>query len=115
MYDSWLIMREITVCGVGTENIPGWVAKKVRSQKYDSYGLELISPIFESDSNNGYDEIAQLLKVVDGMEKVDKTPRKAPRLTGAFITNQCGFHVHVQVCLNFSMECLLFRVGSSIV
>ena len=86
-YDEWLLMREYSVCGVGSKNIPTWLPRVGSTTNWDSYGLELVSPVFQSDSNQGYDEISRIL---------DATKGAPSDLTGAFITNQCGMHVHVQ-------------------
>jgi hypothetical protein len=87
MYDQWLIIRDYSVCGVGSKNIPTWLPRMTSKTDWDSYGLELVSPIFNTGSKQGIDEITQILDVVKG---TDSDP------TGAFITNQCGLHVHVQ-------------------
>jgi hypothetical protein len=87
MYDAWLVMRDYSVCGVGSQNIPTWLPKVDSTTDWDSYGLELVSPIFKTDSDQGMNEIARILDAVKG---------KSSDLTGAFITNQCGLHVHIQ-------------------
>jgi hypothetical protein len=87
MYDAWLIMRDYSVCGVGSQNIPAWLPWVDSTTDWDSYGLELVSPVFRTDSDQGMKEVGEILSVVKG---------KSTDMTGAFITNQCGFHVHVQ-------------------
>jgi len=87
MYNEWLIMRDHSVCGVGSQNIPTWLPRVQSTTNWDSYGLELASPIFGTDSNQGFNEIARILEATKGTSH---------GLTGAFITNQCGLHVHIQ-------------------
>jgi hypothetical protein len=87
MYNEWLIMRDHSVCGVGSQNIPTWLPRVKSTANWDSYGLELVSPIFGTDSNQGFNEIAQILEATKGTSS---------ELTGAFTTNQCGLHVHIQ-------------------
>lgn len=90
MYEDnqWLLMRDYSVCGVGSKNIPAWLPRVAAAEAadWDSYGLELVSPIFNTGPNQGYNDIAQILEATKG---------KSSDLTGAFITNQCALHVHV--------------------
>ncbi len=88
--NQWLIMHDYSVCGVVSKNIPTWLPRVVaaKAADWDSYGVEDISPIFNTGSNQGYNEIAQVLGVLKG---------KPSDLIGAFIMNQCALHVHVGV------------------
>jgi hypothetical protein len=90
MYEDnqWLIMRDYSVCGVGSKNILTWLHRVIAAKAvdWDSYGLELVSPIFKTGSNLGYNDIAKILEATQG---------KASDPTGAFITKQCALHVHV--------------------
>ncbi len=87
MYEDnqWLIMRNYSVCG---KNIPAWLPRvaAAKAADWDSYVLELVSPIFNTGSNQAYNDIAQILEATKG---------KPSDLTGAFITNQCALHIHV--------------------
>jgi hypothetical protein len=94
--NQWLIMRDYSVCGVGSKNIPAWLPRvaTAKAADWDSYGLELISPIFNTGSNQGYNDIAQILEAIKGNPSY---------LTGAFITNQCALHVHVSAPKDLSV------------
>ncbi|KAE9373401.1 hypothetical protein N431DRAFT_338728 [Stipitochalara longipes BDJ] len=95
LYDQWLIMGEKSICGVGSKNIPTWLPQTNSTTEWDSYGLELVSPVFDTESSNqGYTEIAQILDATRGLGKLRNSV--STWQTGAFITNQCGLHVHVQ-------------------
>jgi Putative amidoligase enzyme len=91
MYNEWL---KYSVCGVGSQNITTWLPRVDSTTDWDSYGLELVSPVFQTGSNRGFKEIALILEATKG---------KSPDLTGAFITNQCGLHVHVQAPNDFAI------------
>jgi hypothetical protein len=99
-YNEWLVMSEKSICGVGSANIPAWIPEVTSKTDWDSFGLELASPIFESDSNQGYTEISKILEATRGIAKARFPGAKAVNVSGgrtaAFITNQCGLHVHVQ-------------------
>ena len=89
-YDNWMVTNDHSVCGVGSNHIPKWLPNRVRhanSENWDSYGVEIVSPMLYSDSKKDADEIARIVKAVKGTD----TDRY-----GGFITNQCGLHVHVQ-------------------
>lgn len=60
MYDEWLVIRDYSVCGVGSKNIPAWLPRVTSTTDWDSYGLELVSPIFSTGSEEGMNEIAQV-------------------------------------------------------
>jgi hypothetical protein len=93
---EWLIMRDYSVCGVGSQNISTWLPRVLADSDiaWDSYGLELVSPIFDTGSNQGFTEIAQILEATKGKSSDER---------GAFITNQCGLHVHVQAPKNLNV------------
>ncbi|KAF8854418.1 hypothetical protein BDZ45DRAFT_747561 [Acephala macrosclerotiorum] len=66
----WLVTSDPGVVGVGSENITRWLPSRVMrdgADDWDSYGIELNSPVFNTSSDQGKNEIAQ-----------------------------CGLHVHVQ-------------------
>jgi hypothetical protein len=95
LYEKWLVTMDHTVCGVGSENIPSWLPDRVPSQdlkSWDSYGLEVVIPVFDTTSDQGKEEIARVLDIIKGREGDN---------TGAFIPNQCGFQVHVQAPKDF--------------
>ncbi|KAL2070434.1 hypothetical protein VTL71DRAFT_13460 [Oculimacula yallundae] len=84
---QWKITKDHSVCGVGSQNLQKWLlGKEIQVDKWDSLGVELISPVLDSNTPNDIDRIG---KIVDAL-------RKSASKTGAFITNQCGLHVHVQ-------------------
>jgi hypothetical protein len=87
-YDTWTITVDHTVNGVGSDNIQGRLPNhKIKSNEWDSYGLELVSRVFNTGSPTHKDEIRQLVETTVG------TPQDT---YGSFITNQTGFHVHVE-------------------
>jgi len=75
MYEDnqWLILHDYSVCGVGSKNIPTWLPRVVaaKAADWDSYGVELVSPIFNTGSNQGYNEIALIL---GGIERESVRP-----------------------------------------
>lgn len=85
----WLIMSDPGVVGIGSENIPRWLPSRVMrdgADDWDSYGIELNSPVFNTSSDQGENEIAQIVSALNSESNT----------VGAFITSQCGLHVHVQ-------------------
>ncbi|KAK0119882.1 hypothetical protein ONS95_011312 [Cadophora gregata] len=85
---QWKITKDHSVCGVGSENIKKWLPEKtVQHAKWDSLGVELVSPIL--NSNTAHDKI-RISEIVNALTRKEATQ------TGAFITNQCGLHIHVQ-------------------
>ncbi|EHL00578.1 hypothetical protein M7I_3463 [Glarea lozoyensis 74030] len=87
-YDKWIITPDHTVNGVGSENVQNRLPKHhISSNKWDSYGMELVSPVLNTRFANHKEEIQQLVTAAVG------TPQNKH---SSFITNQCGFHVHVE-------------------
>ncbi|PQE04069.1 amidoligase enzyme protein [Rutstroemia sp. NJR-2017a BVV2] len=88
-YDRWIISNDWTVCGQGSANLPKWLPHLSRSvaNRWDSFGMEVISPVFLSDSLEDKQEIEQVAEAIKGTEE---------ELSNAFITNQCALHVHVE-------------------
>jgi hypothetical protein len=89
-YNDWLVTTDHSVCGVGSQNIPKWLPNRVpgaSAYEWDSYGIEIVSPVLKSDSRRNTDEIAKIVVAVKGVDT---------DTYGAFITNQCGMHVHVE-------------------
>ena len=90
-YNTWTVSDDPTVPGVGPRNVYLWLPEQKRitpvHDGWDSFGIELISPVFETDSerNGGRTSVSQMLDAVNADE----------RNNHAFITNQCGLHVHV--------------------
>ncbi|KAG4435533.1 hypothetical protein IFR05_008972, partial [Cadophora sp. M221] len=73
---QWKITKDHSVCGVGSQNIENWLPRKgIQVEKWDSLGVELVSPVLNSNTPNDKKDASQ---------------------TGAFIRNQCGLHVHIQ-------------------
>ena len=63
LYEKWLVTMDCTVCGVGSESIPSWLPDRVPSQdlnSWDSYGLEVVTPVFDTASDQGKEEIARV-------------------------------------------------------
>ncbi|KAH7354894.1 hypothetical protein BKA65DRAFT_581538 [Rhexocercosporidium sp. MPI-PUGE-AT-0058] len=84
---QWKITKDHSVCSVGSQNIEHWLpGKRIQAQKWDSFGVELISPILNSNTPN---DKVRIMEIVDALKK-DATK------TAFFITNECGLHVHVQ-------------------
>ncbi len=90
MYNRWIVVSDPSVCGVGSSNISKWVQtlSPSKQKEYNSYGIELVSPVFKTDSGQGEQEIRRILEAL----KEDCNGGQH----GAFVTNQCGLHVHVQ-------------------
>ena len=86
-YMKWIITADHSVCGRGT-GVETWLpGKVVDSHEWDSYGIELASRVFNTGIPSHRDEIEAIIDVVKGT-KIDNH--------GAFITNQCGLHVHIE-------------------
>ncbi|KAE8446409.1 hypothetical protein EG329_012014 [Mollisiaceae sp. DMI_Dod_QoI] len=86
---GWIITTDPGVAGVGSQNIPKWLPDRVNddvARNWDSYGIELNSPVFSTESNQGKHEITQIISALNSESEE----------VGAFITSQCGLHVHVQ-------------------
>ena len=81
-YDRWIICRDATVCGVG-QRLSQWLPYTTKDT-WDSIGLEAISPVFSTAVDNK-NEIKDLVKALHGTGES----------CTSFITNQCGYHVHV--------------------
>ncbi|PQE12784.1 amidoligase enzyme protein [Rutstroemia sp. NJR-2017a BBW] len=88
-YDRWIISNDWTVCGQGSANLPKWLPRlsKRAAKRWDSFGMEVISPVFLSDSFEDKQEIEEVVEAIKGTEE---------ELSDAFITNQCALHVHVE-------------------
>ena len=101
-YNEWIISVDRTVPGVGPRNVhqrlSSYDKRTERGARgmWDSYGIELISPVFETDTNRGGGRgtIREILAAVAAEE----------RGTDAFITNQCGLHVHIGDPNGFKLE-----------
>lgn len=88
IYHGWHITSDPSVCGVDSQNIRNWLPRaRDDADHWDSYGLDLVSPVLYSDKPEDRQDIFAILKTVKG---------DADDSHGAFITNQTGFHVHVQ-------------------
>ncbi|KAH6670543.1 hypothetical protein B0J14DRAFT_486004, partial [Halenospora varia] len=92
-YKDWLITVDHSVCGVGSQNIPTRLphVTKKDSKNWDSYGIELVSPILNTGVPAHHQQLSQILNTVTGTKN---------DTYGAFITNQCGLHVHVEAPKN---------------
>jgi len=88
-YQEWLVTVDHSVCGRGSQNIPTWLPKVSASEAHlwDSYGLELVSRVFNTTTNPGDAEICNVIDTIKGNES---------STYGSFTTNQTGLHVHVQ-------------------
>ncbi|KAF4635430.1 hypothetical protein G7Y89_g2669 [Cudoniella acicularis] len=87
-YIKWLVPVDHSVCGLGLDNLPKWLPKRVANpSEWDSYGLELVSPILYTGLPSKRDEISKILNAAVGTDNYKHGP---------FITNQCGLHVHVE-------------------
>lgn len=80
-YDQWLVTADLTVCGVGSKNIPRGVTYVTPddAKDWDSYGIEVVSRVLNSNSP---DDRAEITRVVEALRANDD-----PK-SGAFITNQ---------------------------
>ncbi|RDW61626.1 hypothetical protein BP5796_11518 [Coleophoma crateriformis] len=93
-YKRWLITKDYTVCGVGSHNLPEWLPNIVNASNHpkrgqaswDSIGLEIVSPVMHTQRAENRREIEEVVQAL----------QKPANGTGVFITNQCGFHVHVE-------------------
>ncbi|CZT07062.1 uncharacterized protein RCO7_09654 [Rhynchosporium graminicola] len=84
---QWRITKDHSVCGVGSQNLDTWLpGKSIQADEWDSLGVELISPIMNSNTPG---DMVRIEEIVNALAK------DSPR-TAAFITNQCGLHVHIQ-------------------
>jgi hypothetical protein len=81
LYNQWIVTRDCSVCGVGSENIPAWLARDNMGdvQMWDSIGIEIVSRVLNSASPEGKQEIARVIDAVKG---------GSDDSYGAFITNQ---------------------------
>jgi hypothetical protein len=87
-YDQWMITVDHSVNGVGSDNIQKRLPNhEIKPDKWDSYGIEMVSPILSTGSPSHKEEIRQLIEAAVG------TPQDS---YGSCITNQCGLHVHVE-------------------
>jgi hypothetical protein len=94
-YDKWMVTVDHTVAGVGSENIQRRLPHHyIKSSEWDSYGIELVSPVLSTGLPYYKRDIQQLVNATVGTSR-DKY--------GAFITNQCGFHVHVEAPKNLEV------------
>lgn len=80
-YAQWLIATDHSICGVGSENIPARLGRNdiEHAENWDSYGIELVSRVLNSNSLTAKDEIA---KVVEAVKEAGNKSH------GVFITNQ---------------------------
>lgn len=86
-YKKWIITVDHTVCGRGAD-IGTWLPERVIDpNKWDSYGIELASRILNTGEPADRDEIEAIIDVVKGTKISNHN---------AFVTNQCGLHVHVE-------------------
>jgi hypothetical protein len=94
-YDCWHITNNPRLVGVGSKNIRTFLPEipEDKVAQWDSYGVELISPIFgEADSLGS----AQIGTVVNALTQ----NTQASRGRRAFVNNQCSLHVNVVVPRN---------------
>ena len=86
-YKKWIITVDHTVCGRGAD-IDTWLPEKVIDpNEWDSYGIELASRILNTGEPADRDEIEAIINVVKGTQISNHN---------AFVTNQCGLHVHIE-------------------
>ncbi|PBP28045.1 hypothetical protein BUE80_DR000881 [Diplocarpon rosae] len=88
----WILTPDASVCGVGSENITKWLPNKVLApgqtwDSFDSYGIEIVSPILNANEVNDKIRVRDIVDAIKGSD----TEKNA-----AFVTNQCGLHVHVE-------------------
>ncbi|CAL3967342.1 unnamed protein product [Diplocarpon coronariae] len=88
----WILTPDASVCGVGSENIAKWLPNKVLApgqtwDSFDSYGIEIVSPILNSNEMNDKFRIRDIVGAIRGSDTENNA---------AFVTNQCGLHVHVE-------------------
>jgi len=92
-YKKWIITSEPSVCGRGSENLQAWLPdREIKPNEWDSYGIELVSRVLNTGDPTHKDEINAILDGVKGA---------ADERYDAFITNQCGLHVHVEAPKDF--------------
>jgi hypothetical protein len=99
-YGEWTITSDPSVCGVGSASIPSWLGRDKMdiAHNWDSYGVEFVSRVLDSDSVEDRQEIAVVLDAVKG----DENDRY-----GAFVTNQCVLPrcEGAGVCANATLRC----------
>ncbi|CAD6452082.1 bc0669f5-5eef-4021-88af-057f7237d178 [Sclerotinia trifoliorum] len=88
-YDQWIISTDSTVVGQGSSNLYKWLPRISGnvSKRWDSYGIEVISPVLRSNSTRDRVELEQVLNALKG---------EGDELYEGFITNQCALQVHVE-------------------
>ncbi|KAF7859737.1 hypothetical protein EAF04_008816 [Stromatinia cepivora] len=88
-YDQWIIATDSTVVGQGSSNLYKWLPRISGnvSKRWDSYGIEVISPILKSNSIRDRVELEQVVNALKG---------DGDELYQGFITNQCALQVHVE-------------------
>jgi len=85
-YREWIITKDVSVCGVGSSNIPKWLEPegyRLSSEAagdWDSFGIEAVSPVFNTAARDVAD--AGISGVIGGVKGTAADPY------GAFITNQ---------------------------
>ncbi|APA13578.1 predicted protein [Sclerotinia sclerotiorum 1980 UF-70] len=88
-YDQWIISTDSTVVGQGSSNLHKWLPRISGnvSKRWDSYGIEVISPVLRSNSTRDRVEVEQVVNALKG---------EGDELYEGFITNQCALQVHVE-------------------
>lgn len=104
LYNSWTITNDPSVVGAGEQRICEEIPPATKCPKsWDSYGIELVSPVVKSLSNQ-----REIRDVTDFM-----TEQKEESY-GLFTTNQCALQVHVglsefKVIQKLALLCLVYE------
>jgi hypothetical protein len=79
-YNKWSVTVDHSVCGVGSDKISKWLpGYKVGPEDWDSYGVELVSSVYRTETQRGDEQIRRITEAVKG------TPSDT---YGSFVTNQ---------------------------
>ncbi|RDW84657.1 hypothetical protein BP6252_02247 [Coleophoma cylindrospora] len=104
----WIITNDPTVVGVGTSMMSSFLDKYLHawqqvdadSKNWDSYGVEVISPIMHSTDDSCFEALDQIVLAIKGREN---------GLCGSFPTKHCALQVHVE-CTDTATLAQLARI-----
>jgi hypothetical protein len=83
---SWRITNDIDASGASPELLKSYLQQTAAVENWDSYGIEVLSPVMRTDKSRHMDDI---MKVIDVFANPDA------RRYGAFVRNDTGLYVHI--------------------